>query len=149
MQNSLKQCIKLLSNKNLDGFIFTNPTNIFYLCGFKGQPLAEREAILVFNLKPTLITARLYQKEATNLRSKELKIIIVDERNKILEHIKVLLKNNKKVGFEEDLKYSEFKKFKKYLTRSVLVSSKNIVEDLRVVKSEEEIKRIQKAQIIT
>jgi len=144
-------------HKKLDGFIVTNPVNIFYLTGFKGISPTEREAILIFSnqgptlITPTLITARLYQNEAIKLKSKNLKVEIVDERNQILALIQKLLKKANRVGFEEnDLKYSEHKDFKKaFSTRTVLVPIKNAIEDLRILKTEEEIKKIEKAQIIS
>jgi len=75
---------KLKDNK-LDGFIVTNPTNIFYLTGFKGVSPTERESVLVFCPTPILITARLYQTEATKVKSRNLKVKIVDERDQIFE----------------------------------------------------------------
>lgn len=150
MNDKLTKFAKKLKEKGLNGFIATNPTNIFYLCGFRGISPTEREAILVFSPKATLITARLYQHEAKELVSKDLKVKIIAQRNKIFEHAKKLLKNARRVGFEEeDLKYSEFIELGKSLTRSDLVPSKNIIEDLRIIKTEEEITRIQKAQIIS
>src|SRR3989344_5292934 len=61
MQNRLGDLAKKIKEKNLDGFIVTNPVNIFYLCGFRGISPQEREAYLIFSPRPTLITARLYQ----------------------------------------------------------------------------------------
>ena len=141
---------QVLKEKNLDGFIVSNPVNIFYLCGFRGISLTEREAILIFSPKATLITAKLYQAEALKLQSKGLKIKIADERNKIFDIAKKLLKNAEKAGFEEhDLKYSEFREFKKTLGKTKLVPCKNLVEDLRTVKTEDEIRKIERAQIIS
>jgi len=153
MNHKLTQFAKKLKGGKLDGFIVTNPTNIFYLCGFKSVAPQEREATLIFSdSRITLITARLYQNEARNLKSLPAgrQVKIVDQRNKILEQVKKLLKNASRVGFEEeDLKYSEFIELGKCLTKSDLVPSKNIIEDLRIIKTEEEIKRIEKAQVIS
>src|SRR3989344_841307 len=176
---------KILKEKELDGFIVTNSTNIFYLTGFKGVLPAERESILVFNPTPTLITARIYQNEARRIQSKDLKAKIVNERNQILESVQKLLTKCKRVGFEEnDLKYGEYQEFKKWLKPIVtdysssernesrsypknynsingkfstssnnnklqLIPTKNLIEDLRVIKTEDEVKRIEKAQIIS
>ena len=170
MYNRLVKFQKALKKQNLDGFIVTNPVNIFYLTGFKGISPAEREGILVFSPKATLITAKLYQAEALKLRSPKLKIKIADERNKILDAISKVLKGKTKVGLpadlstkdlssvealakvgfeEQDLKYLEFKEFKKTLKNTRLVPCKNLVEDLRIIKSPEEIKSIEKAQLIS
>jgi len=149
------------ARNKLDGFIVTNPTNILYLTGFKGALPQERESILVFNpgvypSKPsltrqsgaTLITTRLYQNEARHVKSKNLKIKIVDERNQILESLKTLLAKAKRVGFEEEsLTFSEYQEFEKYL--KVLIPTKNFVEDFRLIKTEDEIKKIENGQIIS
>src|SRR3990167_1065019 len=87
--NRLINFQKTLKAKNLDGFIVTNPVNIFYLTGFRGISPTEREAILVTMPKcSTLITARLYQTEAARLKSKNLDVKIAAERNEINQFIK-------------------------------------------------------------
>src|SRR3990167_10573680 len=160
----------ILEENNLDGFIVTNPTNIFYLCGFKGVLPQERESILVFNLYPskprrsgaTLITPRIYQNEARRTQSKNFKIKIVNERNQIYESAKNLLSQipprgesslhlgGGRVGFEEDnLRFAEFKEFKKTLVGAKLIPCKNLIENLRVIKTTVEVKRIEKAQLIS
>lgn len=164
---------KTIKQKGLDGSIVTNPINIRYLTNFKGALPTdpEREAILVITKTgATLITARLYQAEAKKVASKDLKVKIVHERNQIFEEAIKLLKNVKtvglptetfltseafakevvKVGFEEDnLKFSEHLLFKKALPKSKLIPIKNLIEDLRLFKSEEEIKKTERAQIIS
>ena len=160
MNGQLSDFLQVLKGNHLDGFIVTNPVNIFYLTGFRGISPQERESILIFppprlasgeaGPKATLITAKLYQAEAFKLRSKDLKIAIANERNKIFEIAQKLLKNAEKVGFEEhDLKYSEFREFKKTLGKTKLVPCKNLIEDLRVVKTADEHKKIERAQIIS
>ncbi|KKT45956.1 MAG: hypothetical protein UW37_C0036G0001, partial [Candidatus Gottesmanbacteria bacterium GW2011_GWA2_44_17] len=124
-QNNLLAFKKFLKENNLDGFIVTNPTNIFYLTGFKGVLPAEREAILVFDPSPTLITARIYQNEAARVKSRNLKIKIVAERNQIFESSAKLFKKAKRIGFEEnDLKVAELKEFKKVLKKVRLIATK-------------------------
>lgn len=158
MNNKLTELQKIIREKNLDGFIVTNSTNIFYLTGFRGVMPQEREAILIVTLTGAiLVTARLYQNEAAKVVSHQLKIKIVDERNQIFQTIKKLLKNTEKVGFEEsDLKYSEYQEFKKALsnlglgpTLKKLIPFRNLIEDLRAVKTATEIAKIEKAQIIS
>src|SRR3989304_1783636 len=141
---------KILKEKNLGGFIVTNPVNIFYLSGFRGISPQERESILIFSPRATLITAKLYQTEALKLRTKNLKNAIADGRNKIFDIAQKLLRNAKKVGFEgNDLKYTEFKEFKKRLPKVNLNPFKNFIEDMRILKTADEIRKIEKAQIIS
>lgn len=166
MNSNLIKFQEVLKQNNLDGFIVTNPTNIFYLTGFKGVSPGEREAILIFSprltlTKPVLITARLYQQEATSLKSADLKIDIAKERNELFQKARELISNahlrgvrahpegervGLRVGFEEnDLTFGEYQG----LTPKSLEPLENLVEDLRVIKTQDEIKKIETAQIIS
>lgn len=192
MADNLARLVNILEEKKLDGLIVTNPTNIFYLSGFKGLSPTEREAILaVSNNFATLITARLYQTEARLLASSRLRIKIVDERNQILTNIKNLFKTAKRVGLptetsvkmgfeQKNLTFDEHKEFKRRLNPPApnysssearsnlknynsskgkfslrsnnkidLVPTKDIIENLRAKKTEEEISKIEKAQVIS
>lgn len=170
MADRLKNFAKNLKTNNLGGFIVSNPTNIFYLCGFRGISPAERETILVISSltsTATLITPRLYQKEARAVRDKgSIKVKIVPQRDQMIEEVKKLLsqihpwgeKNPHPrgviIGFEEnDLKFSEYRDLQKATSSQgsgpTLKATKNLIEDLRVIKTTEEIRKITKAQIIT
>lgn len=178
MRNSLAIFQKILKQNNLDGFIVTNPVNVFYLTGFRGFSPQEREAILVFSLpagrqvpKAHLITARLYQNEANYLKSKDLSIKIATERNEIFKLFEELLKNSKRIGFEEgNLTFLEHKNIRAILAgvknlkkdpsvapftqderrgRTRLIPFRELVETQRMIKTAEEIAKIEKAQIIS
>ena len=150
MQNRIRDLAQKLKEKSLGGFIVTSPVNIFYLTGFRGISPTERESILIFNPKATLITAKLYQAEASKLASKDLKIAIADERNRMSSLVAKILKGAKTVGFEEgDLKFSEYRHYKKLLKGAKFVPVKNLVEKLRIVKSADEVKKIEMAQKIS
>src|SRR3989344_7462771 len=154
---NIKNLQKALKDKNLDGLIITNPVNIFYLLGFRGVSPTEREATLVVTLNTaTLISARLYQQEALKLKSKDLDVKISQERREFNGFIKDVLdssrlrSNNILVGFEEhDLKFSEFREFKKLLKGAKFVPIKHLVEGLRIIKTADEIKNIERAQLIS
>lgn len=136
--------------KGISAVIITNPVNIFYLTGFKGVSQTERESILVLSDKKHLVVPRLYQSEAKILESKDLKVVIVEERNKLYETIAKLLKGKKSVGFEQDnLTFSEYTHQKKSLKGVKLVPVKNFVEDSRLKKTFQEIENIERAQIIS
>ena len=101
----------LLKKEKADALLVTNPTNIFYLTGFKGVSPTEREAILIVcRSKPsTLITAKLYQAEAQKLASPGLQIKITAERKEVQDALKSTLSAFKKVGVEEqDIKLAEY-----------------------------------------
>src|SRR3989344_1173153 len=149
--NRLINFRKNLKAKNLDGFIVTNPVNIFYLTNFRGISPTEREASLIVTTKmTTLICPKLYQVEALKLSSAKLKIKIADERNHMFDAVKQLLLKAKAVGFEEtDLKFSEFRHFKKELKGKKLIAQKNLIEEMRAVKRDDEINKIERAQEVS
>src|SRR3990167_9137352 len=151
MIQSLYHLQKSLKKRAAEGFIVTNPVNIFYLCGFRGISPSEREAILIATPNSAvLICPKLYRTEALKLKSPKLKIKITDERNRMLDAVRQLLSKAKNVGFEEaNLTYSEFKHFKKELNDKRFIAQKNLIEEMRVVKLEDELKKIERAQIIS
>lgn len=136
--------------QNLDALVVTNPTNIFYLSGFRGFSETDTEAILVLkNDVSTLVTAKIYTNEAKALESKELKVIIVPERHLIEERTIELVGNAKRIGFEQNhLVYSFYKKLKEKVSGK-LVPTEDLIEFQRMIKSADEIKNIEKAQQIS
>lgn len=141
----------LLKEGKLGALLVTNPINIFYLTGFKGVSETEREALLIIKKpKSILITAKLYQTEARRVASDNLSVNIAAERDEYENFIKESLKGVKRLGFEpHDLKFAEHKKFRKYQKGIKLVPTKNLVENLRITKSNDEIANIKHAQLIT
>lgn len=152
MENRLKTIQGLIKEKNLDAAIVTNPTNIYYLTGFKGLSPQEREAtVIIFKSKPTILIApKLYQNEALALSSDYLKIEITEERVQYQKALKVHLSASSKVGLEEHhLTLAEYIKFKKLLKGKKLAPTGNLVEKLRETKTPGELANITKAQTIT
>ncbi len=141
---------KLLDLGKIDTLLITNPTNIFYITGFKGVMPTEREALLVISKnKKILITARLYQDEASKLSSDNLIVKIAAERNEYEGFIKDTFNPSKMLGFEaSNLTFAEHKKYKKF-TNGKFLPTQNLIEKLRVIKTDEEIAKIKRAQLIT
>lgn len=147
---SAHNIFQILRVNNLDGFIVTNPLNIFYLTGFKGISPAERESTLIINKQLNLIVPKLYSAEAMKLASPNLKVEIVAERDQLNKTYQKLLAKCSRVGFEEtNVTYTEFKQIKKLLPNKKILPRRNLIENLRLIKSENEIANIQKAQIIS
>src|SRR3989344_1895617 len=119
----------LLKDNKLGALLVTSPINIFYLTDFKGVSETEREALLILRKpKSILITAKLYQAEAKKASSDTLNIKIAAERNEYENFIKDSLRGIKKIGFEpHDLKYAEYKKFRKYQKGIKLIPTKNLI----------------------
>lgn len=170
---------KLVLPSNIDALIITNPYNILYLSGFKGISETEREAVLIVTGKEglegledkegiarksskssqssvpsqpslTLITARLYQAEANKLKSAQLDVKIASERDQTQQFIFETLEGCQKIGFEKNnLTVAEHEKYQNLLPGRDLMATENIVENQRMIKTADEIKAIEKAQVIS
>lgn len=151
--NNITIALNILKKEKADALIVTNSINIFYLSGFSGVSPQEREAILIVNkVKPAiLITARLYETEARKLKSTNLNVKIATERDQYEKFIENALKGSIRIGFESfDLKFAEYKKFKKYLAKGAkFIPTKNLIENIRQIKSNQEIQNIKTAQLRT
>ncbi|NLO90199.1 MAG: aminopeptidase P family protein [Clostridia bacterium] len=128
---------------NIEAMLITNPTNIFYLSGFSGSA----GYVLLTAEKAYLITDFRYEEQA----QKEIPLHIFELvilSTKIIDKIKDLVENEniKKLGIETKYMTVDFyNELNKNLSHCNLVSVKSIIEELRIVKNEEEIIRIKKA----
>jgi len=148
MNKGLKKIQKILEKKNLNAFLISNFENIVYLSGLQILSPREREAWLIISQKKGfLITDGRYIEPARKLKTgfKTIELGIKQSVNKdifpkILKQLKA-----KNLGFEQnDLKFSEYNDLKKVL-KIKLIPTENFIEDLRIIKQEQEIKNIQKA----
>ena len=151
MNEKLQRLSKKLKDQKVDTFLISNYYSIYYLSGFKGAVSEDREVYLVYSKKKlNLVAPRLYQEEAKALSSKDLKVFITSERDKLLATATDLLDAKQTVGFEsEDLKYKEYEETRLLLKEKKLISLENLVLGIREIKTGEEISLIRKAQEIT
>lgn len=136
-----------LREENLDAFLVSNPSNIFYLTGLKGI-LEEREFLLLI-LKDgfEIIVPEMYGGEA---KRKSHNLLMTKERGGLFAAAVEGLKGRKNIGFEkDDLKYGEYENLKKNLKDGKLFPASRHVESLRKIKDKEEIEPIKKAVKIT
>lgn len=149
-KDRFKKVWKIISKKNLDGLIITNPVNIHYLTGFKGISEVEREAIVVVNKKSvTIILPKMYEEAFDALKIKGVKKEIIEERHYLFTVLGKIFKKGSKVGVESDnLRLSEYSRIKKNFNGKIIESS-DIVETVRITKDKEELKKIKKAVRIT
>ena len=144
-QQRLKGLRELLSKSKLDALLISSSSNIFYLTGFSAFDFIDREGyLLVTKSKNYIITSPLHA-EAVEKNIKDMGLITLDQSLSLVSRLKELSTKLplKRVGFEEEnLTVSEFAKFKKAFR---LLSSKNLVEHLRIIKDEAEIEKIKKA----
>lgn len=133
-------------HRGADTILITNPTNIRYLTGFVG--VDSRDAYCVqTSQKIYFFTNSLYMEQA-----KKLSPILIARDHPISSELKKLCEklNIKRLAFEEtDLTVSEYNKLKKELKGVTLVPNMNRIEEMRIHKTDSEIKNIKAAAKIT
>ncbi len=138
MDNKIKNV--LLHLKNLDAILISSVPNIIYLTGYSGFSYFEREAFLLITQKQNfLITDGRYSEAVSQIPGFE---ILEVQSGSLYQTLKRLSSKIKKLGIEEyDLSVGEYKKLKKYFKLKNLEE----LENLRILKSKNEISKIQKA----
>ncbi|WP_099159234.1 M24 family metallopeptidase [Virgibacillus ndiopensis] len=141
--DKLREGIKHLG---IDGFIVTNPYNRRYLTGFDGTAgialISETEAKFITDFR----YSDQAQKQVTDFE-----IIICGSSESLLKNVSNQLThmNIKYLGFEStDVSFDLYSQLKNNLNLE-LKPTKNVIEELRMIKSEDEIQRIKKAAEIT
>lgn len=129
-----------LTENNLDGFFITNLSNIKYLSSFSGS-FAQ---ILITKEKNYFITDFRYKIYADEKIDKmKYEIIIYNDYFKTMEE---LLKPLKKLAIEgKYFSISTLNNFKEKFKDIEFIPTNNIIENLRAIKSYEEINKIKKA----
>jgi len=138
IQSRKKDIQRILGLKGLDAFLITNMKNIRYLTGFTGSSgfaIITRDRGLFF-------TDFRYQ-EQSKKEIKDFEIAI--EKGKRIKLIRSFVKKLgiKKLGFEKSISYEFYELLKG--VPAALLPQKNLVEDMRKIKSEEEIGSIKEA----
>lgn len=141
----------LLNSNRIPVFLVSSPQNIFYLTGFRGLAPFEREVlVLVMKEKTYLITSKSYEGEAQT--SSNIEVVIPKTGENFYQSIVEILKdqNQNSVHFEtRDLRHVEFRYLQSLCPTLTLTPHNGLVEDLRVVKDENEIEKITKASEIS
>lgn len=133
---------KTLTNENLDAILIKKKENCFYLSGYTG----EDAFLLISNDDLFIITDSRYEEqafaEAAIFKSVILKTNLIDETvNQIIKE------DIKKIGFiKSELSYDEFTQMSSKLSdKSELLPLRDIVSELRVIKSQYETEKIKNA----
>lgn len=135
-----------LIKENIDAVWISNIVNIRYLTGFTGSTadlLVLREGGYI------LVDSRYW--EQVNQEVKGIKPVLVDGNNNLFTFLKELEGKNslKRLGFEaSNVVYSTWAKLRELFQDVELVPLNNWVEELRIVKTEDEIEKIKKALMI-
>jgi Xaa-Pro aminopeptidase len=130
---------EMLREHNVDAVLVSNPTNIFYLTGFRGLEPQEREAYALVTPSGTyFITRELYYGQAPENSVKKDILHFVDVVKEISQEDDI-----KSIGIEEDnLTVREYR----LLREQVGLDTRNVpVKELRLHKTPEEIEHIKEA----
>ncbi|MBU4481099.1 Xaa-Pro peptidase family protein, partial [Patescibacteria group bacterium] len=142
-EKRLEKIQEKLKKENLDAFLVSNPSNIFYLTGLRGE-LKEREFLLNISRDGwKIIVPEMYSLE---VKRKTANFSATKERGGLFDKAIEGLKNYKRIGFEKnDLKYGEYENLSRNLSSGKLFPISGFCEDLRKIKDKEEIGLIKKA----
>lgn len=131
---------KQLQTLNVDGIVITSEYNRRYMTNFTGSA----GVAVISNDKAVFITDFRYVKQASEQTEG---FEIVQHKGPILEEVGQVITQLgiKSVGFEENhVSYAQFQQFKKHV-KAELVPVSNAVENLRLIKSDSEIKILKEA----
>ena len=143
-ETRIKNLRKNLTSNKIDGLIVSSAVNIQYFIGYSNFSRDEREGYLfVTESKALLFTDGRYIEAVRNTLPKSVKVFFHTELYKSIKG-----SNVKRIGTEQNFTLAELKKFKKE-TGKKFVLVEQIVEKLRAIKDEGEIKNIHAACRLT
>jgi len=137
---------RLLKKRRLDSLLVSYPANVSYLAGFPTQD----SYLLVTSEKSFLITDFRYIAEYSNLL-KDSNIQIIEINKSLILTLEELCKKCrlKTIGFErEHIGLSFYEKLSSVFSKKLIPTS-NLIENLRIIKDNNEVKAIKKAINLT
>ncbi|MFC2140325.1 M24 family metallopeptidase [Candidatus Auribacterota bacterium] len=142
MKKRLNLLKKRLKQEKVETFLINNLTNIKYLSGFSGT-LAF---ILITENRATFFTdARYFERVKKEIPAY---FSLEEIENSFIDYLKSFLKKYKirRIGFESTaISYYQLSLLKKKLPSITFVPLNNIIESVRVIKDQEEIKQVKRA----
>jgi Xaa-Pro aminopeptidase len=146
--NYLKRIRKVreeIAARHLDALLVTCETNVSYLSGFKGHD----SLILITPDKEFFITdSRYIEDAALSIKGFDIRQVRLSTYSTIKELVRKY--RVKRLGFESmDLPYEVATRFKRLLSSVRIVGVKNLIEGLRAVKDDDEIKLIRSSIRLT
>ena len=145
MKKRISECISKLKKLNLDAILIADPINIAYLTGFRAT---DGYLLLIQDERLAYFTNFLYKEAAKKIKGWEL-IVSSNKHNiftLIAEKIKKL--DLRTLGFEaKKLPLLEYKTINGYLSAAAIdfIETKDLVEEVRMVKDKQEITYIKKS----
>jgi len=141
MVDRLERLREILKQKRIGGFLITSPSNLFYLSGFRAEGsfglVTQREARI-------FVPELLCEQAKETVRNFE----VMGFRDKLLEKVGRFLAGEKikRLGFEAGgVSLKRYKEMERTFRRVRLVPLDGLVEEMRIVKTEEEVVLIRKS----
>lgn len=132
-------CREIYNKVNLDAIVIYSKSNTFYLSGFESSNCQ----IVITKDNQYFITDKRYVNEARLVLKDKFEVVAGD-----IEYIKYLLNGVRSIGWDSDVSYKTYKMLYDAFSDK-LVDIQNVIEEFRMIKSQEEINNIIKAQEIT
>lgn len=129
-----------MHENGIDNLIVINPFNLKYLADFDG--LSGDGCMVINDDIAVLITDARYEIEMSAKKLDEVNIVI--SSNYYAEAIKYIKPNSQNIGFEDSIPYGIIDKIRQ-LVDIPLLSQYDLIENIRAVKDDEEIIKIQKS----
>ncbi len=137
----LENLRKKLEDKHIDGMLILKRENYIYLSGFTGS-----SAVLIITQNSAFLITDFRYTEQAAIEAPEFEIIQYDKS--LMETLNEIIKGEgiKRLGFEESyMTYEKYLEYSSKLNGVELVKTNSVVENLRMIKDEEEINIIKKA----
>ncbi|PCH66741.1 MAG: Xaa-Pro dipeptidase [Bacteroidales bacterium] len=140
----IRKTLQLLAEKNIDALFISSESNVNYLSGFTGND----SRLLISDQKCFLLTDRRYIEQAEKECHKDITVFewINDKRyNSSTYDFLIKLLQIKNIGFESNhLTFQEYSEI-----NGNKVPTQNLVEQIRLIKSQDEIENLRKASQIS
>lgn len=132
---------KKMKEDKIDGLLVTSNFNRRYISGFTGTS----GVALITETKAVLITDFRYVDQATE---QAVNYLIIKHESSLIEEIanQINVLGIEKLGFEKtDVSYAQYEDYKTHFTSTTLVPISDMIENLRLIKADHEIKILKDA----
>ncbi|PKM50783.1 MAG: Xaa-Pro dipeptidase [Firmicutes bacterium HGW-Firmicutes-7] len=144
MNTRIKQLQTKLKQLNIDSILIYDEMNRRYLSGFTGSS----GYLYISTSRSVLLTDFRYMEQAAK-QCKEFEVFDHSDLGILKTFQKIISEDHaEKIGFETGISYSEYKALNEELASIQLIETTNIVEDIRMIKDEDELSCIKKAAFI-
>ncbi len=141
MKHRINNLHMSMNEKNIDGMVIMKPENRMYMSGFTGS-----SGIVIVSAKENVLLTDFRYIEQAAIEAENFKI--VQHGPSVMDSIKetVFDMGITRLGFENDfMTYQTFESAKQRLTGTSLIATNSIIENLRMIKNEDEIQSLLKA----